>query len=142
VRIEGIGLGLAVSGLSISGDFSFEQLTRPDGQRLMRLGMLNVTIALGDPASPLVRVINGTGKLLLSPAGVAGEIGGTLSLNIGGAVTFTGQIVAAINTTPAAVHQSFTAGTETVQLRCSWICRPVLIRGWKCAARTRRIRRP
>jgi len=116
VRVDGTGLSATISGLAVSGDFAFERLTKPDGQRVVRVAVSNGAVALGDAASPLVRVTAASGRLLVSSAGVAGEISGSLSLNFAPVVTFTGNIVAAFNTTANAVSEDFTVGSETVRL--------------------------
>src|SRR5678815_4091370 len=54
VRVDGTGLSATISGLSVSGDFAFERLTKPDGQRVVRVAVANGVVALGDTASPLV----------------------------------------------------------------------------------------
>ncbi|HXG49304.1 MAG TPA: hypothetical protein VNO52_16895, partial [Methylomirabilota bacterium] len=116
VRVEGTNVFLIILEQKISGNFVFEQLTRADGQRVVRLALTDGTLSLGDPDSPLIRVTGGTGKLVLTPAGLAGEFGGTLQINIDPSIQFTGALNVAINNTNAVVNEDFVVGEERVRL--------------------------
>jgi hypothetical protein len=117
VRVEGEDVYLIILEQKLSGNFVFEQLTRNNGQRVVRLALTEGTLALGGtPSSPLVEVTDGTGKLLLTPAGLAGEFGGTLSVNIDPSIQFTGALNVAINNTNAPVNEDFVVAGERINL--------------------------
>ena len=111
------------------GTFSFEQVTgtlspqAPAGSappKELRIGARNVTVSLG---GGVVSLRDGTGLLLVTADGLAGRIGGTLSLSVPGApFAFTGTFSVAFNT-----------GTTAVTLPC----RLRMARAICTAARTR-----
>ncbi len=113
LRIAGTSVSLAVAGQTIGGDFAIEQLTKPNGERIARLAILNGSIDLG---GGLVRVGNLAGAFIFTPAGVAGQIVAAAQLNVAGGLAFSGKVSVKVNNTPAAVSENFVVGAETVAL--------------------------
>ena len=105
--VGGLGLTLAVAGQQVSGDLTFSQTTS-NGQRVVRVSAANVMIFLGDPSGRGVRLTGGTGNFLLTPAGVAASVGGTLAL-VGMSdlpVSFGATVTLRVNTMVTAVNDS------------------------------------
>ncbi|MFL6033814.1 MAG: FG-GAP-like repeat-containing protein, partial [Gaiellaceae bacterium] len=96
---------ISVLGQTLSGNVSFESV---DG--VIAVAASNVTLAL-----PGVSLSNGSGALLLAPAGVAGKVSGTLAVTIPG-VSFTGSFSVGVNTTAAPVDRAFDVGGDEVML--------------------------
>ena len=114
LRFEGTGLVLTVLGQTLSGDVAFEKATDlgADGAiggtglnadtSVVRLAMTHVAIDLGG----VLKVREGTALLLLTPAGLAGTVSGTVTLAVP-QVSLTGTLAVQVNTTGAAVSTSF-----------------------------------
>lgn len=123
VRVEGTDINLNILGQTLSGNFSFEQVTRTDGLKVTRVAASNVVLGLGDGTTNFVSLTNGQGAFILTAAGIAGKLSGTVKVNIPG-VTLGGTLSLSINNTNVAVNESFTVGGETVsiQLKPGPIC--------------------
>ena len=116
LQVEADGLSLTILGQSVSGNFAFTQTKATDGTNVVRIAATNVGLSLGsDPQNPLVSLTNGQGALLVTSAGIAGQIGANVATNIPN-VTFSGAFSLSINTTNAAVDESFLVGGQTVLL--------------------------
>ena len=114
LRFEGTGLVLTVLGQTLSGDVAFEKATDlgADGAiggtglnadtSVVRLAMTHVAIDLGG----VLKVREGTALLLLTPAGLAGTVSGSVTLAVP-QVSLTGTLAVQVNTTGAAVSTSF-----------------------------------
>ena len=77
VKVEGIGVELNIAGQVIGGDFAFEQLTKPNGQRVVKVAVANAHIALGEPGNPILEINQEEGQaalFLITPQGFAGKI--------------------------------------------------------------------
>ena len=96
---------ITVLGQTLSGNLSFESV---DG--VIAVAASNVTLAL-----PGVSLSNASGALMLTPAGVAGSLRGTLAVTIPG-VSFTGSFSVGVNTTAAPVSETFHVGSAEVVL--------------------------
>ena len=103
---------LSFAGQSISGDFAFEVVTPAGGSPMVRVSAANVSFALGDGTTNFLAMTNGRGSFVLSQAGIAGELTGDIAVNIPG-VTLAGTLELQINTTKAAVNQTFDAADGT-----------------------------
>ncbi|HSF97082.1 MAG TPA: hypothetical protein VLA55_00205, partial [Ornithinibacter sp.] len=121
LRLEGTGLVLTVLGQTITGSVGVERATSygndgvPGGTGLaadssvVRITVTSATLALGG-ATPVVTVTDGTATLILTPAGLAGRISGTVGLHVPG-LTFSGTLGVEVNTTSALVNETFTVGS-------------------------------
>ena len=119
LRLEGTGLNLRVAGQRLSGNFAFEQSTTTGTTptKVVRVIASNVNVGLGDGTTDFLTLTNGSAVLLLKQAGLAGRIGGTVSVNIPG-VSLGGDFEIAINTTNAAIVNAVfeLSSTETLTL--------------------------
>src|SRR5256712_8960290 len=128
VRVEASAT-LTVLGQTLTGNFAFEQVTgqlRPQAQnspgaqppKFVRIAASNVALFVGDAGAPAgVRLQNGEGFFVITPAGLAGRLSGTITFAIpGNAVGFEGTFGVAINTTVVAVSEQFEVGADTLNL--------------------------
>ncbi|MEK7414136.1 MAG: hypothetical protein AAB263_12550, partial [Planctomycetota bacterium] len=115
VRVEGLGIFLNVLGQTLSGDFSFEQVTKPDNTKVTRIAGNNISIGLGDGTTNFLTLTNGQGTFLITSAGLAGKLSGTITVNIPG-VTLSGTLALTINNTTQAVNETFNVGGQNVTL--------------------------
>ncbi len=115
VRVEGTGVTLTILGQTLGGDFSFERVTGADGLPVTAIAARNVTFTLGS-GSYGVKLTHGTGAFLVTSAGIAGELSGTVALTLPAGVSFTGDFALAVNNTNAAVSTSFQVGGESITL--------------------------
>ncbi|HEX4525985.1 MAG TPA: VCBS repeat-containing protein, partial [Gaiellaceae bacterium] len=125
LRFSGAGVSLDVAGQHLSGDFSFEQAVDlgADGvpgsgtppvaanadTNIIRIAAANVSLQLG-PLS----VTGGSGVVLLSATGVAGELQGTIGLSVPG-VSVGGVFKVQFNT-GAQVDTTYQFGGAALQL--------------------------
>ena len=104
---------ITIAGQSVSGVFGFEQVTgavspgAPAGTappRTTRVFADHVEITLGT-AGAGVTVTDGHGLFVLTPTGMAGRLGGTITVLMPGA-TLTGTLTVAVNTGTRAVNET------------------------------------
>src|SRR5437773_501734 len=117
VRLTGVGATsptLTVLGQTLSGNFVFEQLTGVGGEKITRLAADQVTLSLRDGTTDLLKIDQGRGSLFLSAAGLAGQLSAHVNTNT---TAFNiSAIDIAVNTTSAAVAQTFTIGAAIIAL--------------------------
>ena len=101
-----IGAQIAILGQTLSGNVAFESTAGGD----VAVAATNVTLALTG-----VSLSNASGALLLTPAGLAGQLRGTLAVTIPG-VCFSGSFSVGVNTTAAPVSKTFDVGGDEVVL--------------------------
>src|SRR6185503_7228106 len=99
------GAQISILGQTLSGNVSFES----DGGNIA-VAATNVTLALTG-----ITLSNASGALLLTPAGVAGQLRGTIAVTIPG-VSFGGTFAVGVNTTAAPVSRTFDVGGDEVSL--------------------------
>ena len=109
---EARNLLVSVLGQTLNGDFTFDKQTTPEGVVIL-MTAANVGLSLGDAASPIVQVTNGSGVLRLGGAGVAGVLNAGVAVNLPG-VTLGGTYELAINSTPRAVTFTPPGATDPV----------------------------
>ena len=90
LRVTGDNLELTFAGQRITGSFVFESATTSAG-KVVRVLVTNVSAAFGDGTTNFVTLSGGSGFFVISPAGMAGDIGGTVAVNIPG-VTLSGTL--------------------------------------------------
>jgi len=112
---EALGAELSVIGQTLSGDFSFERVATGNGAGDVRIAASNVSLILGDGSSGIVSVTGGQGALLLTGTGLAGEVSGTVTMNVPG-VSFDGSFTIAVNTMAAPVSEVFVVGGQEIVL--------------------------
>ncbi len=113
LRVTAVG-ELTIAGQTLTGQFTFEQATRANGTKVVRVGATGVGIDLGDG---LLTVTNGTGFFVVGPAGIAGTLSATLAIDPSTGVTFGGTFGVSINNTPTAIDESILVGASTLRLR-------------------------
>ncbi|HEY6228451.1 MAG TPA: hypothetical protein VI282_15130, partial [Verrucomicrobiae bacterium] len=113
----GASVNLNIGGFSqsVSGDFAFERAPAVGGGSVIRLGVNNGGTNLQVGATNIVQVANARGSLVVSNDGVAGELSADASVTVPGA-SLSSHVTVAINTTSAAVAESFTVGAQTIDL--------------------------
>ena len=117
---------MSIFGQQFGGTFSFERvigagpdklLKTSDDTSVIRVAMTGVTLFLGSAPVGL-DIRNGTGRFLITKAGVAGDFSALASLNLGGGVAVNDVSVAfAFNNIATAVDESFSAGGQTTRLQ-------------------------
>ena len=114
------------SGVSVSGDVFFQQSTPADGSKAIQLAIIDLSVTLGDPASPTFshtfKNTDGTplGLFFFTANGAAGQLTfNGLSFSIGGSsanFSLSGDLSFAFNTGTAAVNNekfNLPGGTST-----------------------------
>ena len=109
---SGAGMSLDVLGQILSGNFAFSQVTDSNNNKVFAVSASNVQLSLGS----VVSVTGASGTLLLSSSGLAGQLGGTVTLAASTGVSFGGTFNLAINTTPTQVNTNLTDVFNPVQL--------------------------
>ena len=96
LRVEGNGLTVTVQGQTLTADVVIERATggRRDRDDRRPAG---VDLAIGAGANG-VRITGGSGLLLVTAAGVAGRISGTIAVTLPAGTTLTGALTLAVNT--------------------------------------------
>ena len=73
---------IGVGGVTVGADFFFEQATRPNGTKVIKLAVGDLEFSLGDPASPSFQLTGDpvapgmqeqNGLLFITPQGIAGQ---------------------------------------------------------------------
>ncbi|BCX47940.1 hypothetical protein HAHE_18480 [Haloferula helveola] len=105
IRIVGLGSLLEILGQTLSGDFLFQQ--DPSGD--VSVLAINVITSFTDGPTDLMTLFDGSGALLLTPSGAAGQLGGLLSLNVPDA-SVSDSFELSINSTSLAVNRTFDIG--------------------------------
>jgi len=117
LRIMGRGVSLNILGQTLSGDFALEVVTTLAGQTTVMIAATNVSLSINAGDTPVVSLTGGRGILLVTSLGLAGEMSGTVDINVpGGGVDFTGTFSLALNTTNQAVNAQITVADELVTL--------------------------
>ncbi|MDB4362509.1 hypothetical protein N9Z46_10320, partial [Akkermansiaceae bacterium] len=123
IRFVAVDTLLAVAGQSIGGNFFFERSIIPGigtapPATVIRLGGSNINFFLGDDMGTTdgvadqaddagLRMTGGTLALVVTPDGVGGVIGGSVSLRIPGLVETTATVNVMINNTGKALTSTF-----------------------------------
>ena len=114
LRISGTSISVTIGQASLTGDFSIEQTTNSLGQHRLAVGVANATISVGTTQL----ISNGQGALLILPAGIAGQLSGTISTAglLPASIGIVGTFGIAINQTPLAVDETVTVGDTAIAL--------------------------
>ena len=113
LRLEADGK-LNIAGQTLGGSFAIEQVTNTDGASITRIAATNVTMNLGG----VVDLAAGTGSLLITDAGIAARIAGTVTVTISadGINTADASFAVAINTMTTAIDETFRVAGEDITL--------------------------
>jgi hypothetical protein len=115
LQISGENIQLAFGDQSLTGDFSIQQFTLDDGTDATKVAASNVSLAISDGTTDLLTISNGSGSLLIVPAGLAGVIEGTVGIGVPGA-SLAGTLRVEINQLPDAVEETFFIAGATTTL--------------------------
>ena len=108
---------LIVAGQGIEGRFAIESTTnQTTGANLLTIRATEVEFALTAGGSDIVTLTNGSGALVISDAGLAGEINGSIGIDLGPDISVSGDFSLRINNTNAAVNQDFVIAGQTYTL--------------------------
>ncbi|HAM71756.1 MAG TPA: hypothetical protein DCM86_08950, partial [Verrucomicrobiales bacterium] len=120
LRLAVTGLQVTVAGsLGLKGDFEFAKTTTQSGTPIVKASVANLRVALGDGTTDYVVLQQGAGDfgaLLITDAGVAGQITVGLTLQNIPSLQASGKFTLSFNTLPTSVNESFAIGTQTVSL--------------------------
>ncbi|HEY3485508.1 MAG TPA: hypothetical protein VGK49_08985, partial [Ilumatobacteraceae bacterium] len=108
LRVEGTGVNLTVAGVTLSGNFAFEQQS---GDTVILVS--NARLALGGNA---LEIFDGRGVILVKTGGIAAKLSVSVRANFGSAVQLGGTIGVEINQTGLTFDSSpetFTLGGES-----------------------------
>ena len=116
---------VTVEGQQLQGSFAFQQVTLPVSPQappgakpttLVEIAVSNLSITLGS-SSAGVSITKGSGLLLATGGGIAGQFTGTVSFNgLPAGTIFTGTFAVQVNTTSSPVSQQFQVGGTSVSL--------------------------
>ena len=108
LRIEGIGVRIAVAGQRASADVVLEKAT-VSGVGVVRVLVTNASASFGDGTTSFVTLSGGTGILVMRAGGLAGELSGNVAISIPG-VSVSGHFSLAINTSTSDVNETIAFG--------------------------------
>ncbi|HEY9248054.1 MAG TPA: hypothetical protein VIO38_02935, partial [Rariglobus sp.] len=117
--LTAFGLLVDIGGgvIRVGGDFSFSRGVTTTGTSIIKVAVANFSTALGDGTTDFVTVTSGTGAFLITSAGLAASVTATVSLqNVPGVSINSSTFTLAINTTTAAVNETFSIGSNTYTL--------------------------
>ena len=107
VQVDGTAIAVTVMEQTLTADVSVTRSTAPDGTTTTVIGLDRVGFSIGTSTGGYgVTLVNGSGVLVVTAAGVAGRLGGQVGLVLPAGVTATGTLALAINTTSVAVHRT------------------------------------
>lgn len=114
LRIEGIGTTLGLQGVTLTGDFVFENRnTSTGGEKAITVGAQNVNAVLGTGTADLVSLTNGSGGFIITNDGMAGSATVTYSLSVPALTLSTaGTATLVINQTSSPVNESIQIGSN------------------------------
>ena len=112
LKVSGTDVLLEIAGQQLGGNFSFEKSGTGTTQ-LVKIMASKVHLGLGDGTTEFVSLDNGRGSLIITPAGVAGEIAADVAVKNITDVSFSGSFRLLINNSAVAVNVPL-AGTATV----------------------------
>ncbi|MDP7656231.1 MAG: hypothetical protein QF706_09155, partial [Roseibacillus sp.] len=117
VRLTGSSLVFSVLGQTLSGNFTFEQVTDTGGESQVKVAVTGLNVTLGGVNAGLA-LSNGSGLLLLTSAGMAASLSSTVQVLGGEDLKIEGDLALEINTTGFAINEMFTVGlgAETLVL--------------------------
>jgi hypothetical protein len=113
-------VALGISDGSLSGDISFEQTTRTNGTKVIKIAVTALTLEFGAPDNGF-KITGASGLIFVTNLGMAAEFSVPVSFAFGGnALAFTGTLSLGINNTNVAVDETFDIGggqTQRLQLQ-------------------------
>ncbi len=114
VRISGTAVTLTVAGQTLAGNFVMDQTTTTSGLSVVKVGVTNLSLALGNGSSTFVSVTNGSGLLIVSAQGVAASLTVSPTFNLPGVTLIGGTVNLSINTGTLPVNETLTVAGSPV----------------------------
>ena len=115
LRVQG-NATLAIGEASIGGRLVFEQTTRTNGTKVMKIGIFGLKLVLGNEADGGFKLEGGDGMIFVTNLGMAAEFSVPVNIAFGGdAFVFSGTLSLGINNTNAAVNEIFDVGDGTTK---------------------------
>ena len=99
---------LTVSAVSIGATMDFEQTTRQNGTKVIKVALTNVDFVIGDPDDPTIEILDAEGLIFVTNLGMAAEF--TVPVEFGDpdeGFYFDGDLVVGINNTDQPVNEVF-----------------------------------
>ena len=116
MRLSGYGVGIEVAGQSLRADVFLENETLTEGGVVTRMGLENLEGSLGDGSNEFVS-LTGSGSLIVTSEGVAGQLEAAVSLSAGLDFGVTSdRFIVEVNTTQQAVNETFEVSGKTFNL--------------------------
>jgi hypothetical protein len=116
VRVQILNTTLTLASQTFKGDFLFEKHTTPENASVVTVAFAHVSLALSAGGSDLVSVTNGAGVFIVASGGVAGTASADVSVAPSTGVSLSGTFKISINSTNAAVEQTFDVNGQSVPL--------------------------
>ncbi|OQY08208.1 MAG: hypothetical protein B6I22_01165, partial [Desulfobacteraceae bacterium 4572_123] len=111
VAIIGAQITIGAGSPAISGNFYFDQRLDENDDKITRMAVSDVTVAIGDQS-----LTDGEGGFVVSSAGVAGVVSGSASLDAGVADA-SGNIILRVNKTGGAVDETIDINGRSIVIR-------------------------
>ena len=108
-------VSLTVSEVSLAATMDFEQTTRPNGTKVIKIALTGVDFVLGDPLDPTFEIDNASALIFVTNLGMAAEF--TVPVELGeatGDFYFQGNLSVGINNTNQAVNETFLVDADGV----------------------------
>ncbi|HMJ89194.1 MAG TPA: hypothetical protein VK530_05230, partial [Candidatus Acidoferrum sp.] len=109
--------------ISFSTFISFEQGFRPNGTKIIKIALSNLTLTFGDPTDPVFELANLSGLILITPQGLAASFNVPFDVSVSGgsaSLDFSGDVQLQINNTHQVINEEFVidsdGNTETLSL--------------------------
>src|SRR5262249_14682926 len=99
---------IGIAGISLDSTAVFEKTTRLDGTSIIKVGLANLDLALGDPA--IFNITGATGLLIITEDAIAAEFKVPVSFSVPSSnpkVSFSGTLSLAINNSSDAINETF-----------------------------------
>jgi hypothetical protein len=115
LRVDAIGTTISVGGQTLTADITFQRGVDASGSTVVRAGVANGSLTFTAGGSPVISLTDGTGALLLSDAGFAASLSGTVAVTLPG-ISLSGSLGVRVNTTGAVVDTTVPVGTADLPL--------------------------
>src|SRR5207302_1558622 len=121
LRVQGTGVTLtlklsATNQLVLTADFALEQVSASvttgnatTTASQVRVGVSKLHFSFGDGTNNLIDVTQGSGFFVIATGGLAGTVSASVASDVSG-VSLSGTFGVSVNTTSAAVNESFMVG--------------------------------
>ena len=115
LRVEIVGAALEVAGQTLRADLAVERATDDGGQPVVVAALTHLTLAVTAGGQPVVSITDGSGVLVVTAAGVAARVTGTVAVTVPG-VALSGTLDLRFNGTTSVVNRVVTLGGTQVTI--------------------------